>query len=136
MLTKVDRASMMYSLEVRSPFLDYRLVEMSQKINLDMKCHNGVYKYPLKQILYKYVPKDLMERPKKGFGVPINKWLHDDFKNIVGDYLLKDFVTRQNIFNTEEIAGLYKAFMNINNPAIDRIIWCLLVFQMWWDEWC
>ncbi len=135
MLTKVDRAAMAYSLETRAPFLDHRLVELSQRIRPDMKCFRGQFKYLLREILYKYVPKELIDRPKKGFGVPINQWLHEDFTDLVGDYLAHDFIVRQGIFNPRQIERLYCAFSRKSVPAIDRIVWCLLVFQMWWEEW-
>lgn len=134
LLTKVDRATMAYSLEVRTPFLDHRLVELSQKIPPELKAYQGQFKYPLKKILYKYVPRELVDRPKKGFGVPINKWLHEDFCNLIEDYFMPDYINRQGIFSGNRVNALYRAFLNKPTPAVDRIVWCLLVFQMWWEE--
>lgn len=134
MLVKVDRATMAYSLEARAPFLDYRVVELSSSIPIDLKCKNGVYKAPLRTILYKYVPKELLDRPKNGFGVPINEWLHKDFRNLVGDYLSPEFIAKQGIFDKRAVSKLYEAFIEYKTPALDRIVWCLLMFQMWWEE--
>lgn len=133
-LTKVDRASMSVSLEARTPILDYRVVEYALKLPHEMKYKNGVKKYILKEILYKYVPKELIDRPKQGFGVPIYQWIHNDFKNYSKNYFDRDFINKQNIFNYDEINKVINLFKNKKDPAISKLIWTLIVFQMWYEE--
>ena len=74
-LTKVDRAAMAVSLETRVPFLDPDVIAFSASLPIELKIRNGVSKWALREVLYKYVPKDLIERPKMGFGVPLAEWL-------------------------------------------------------------
>jgi len=81
-LTKVDRASMRYSLEARVPLLDHRVVEFAYSLPTDIKLKNGA-KSILKDILYQYVPKELIDRPKMGFGVPLKEWFRDELKDIL-----------------------------------------------------
>lgn len=134
MLNKVDRASMFYSLESRTPFLDHDLVELSQKITPDMKYVKDISKYPLKQILNKYLPKEYIDNSKKGFGIPLNKWLHNDFSDLIKDYFSESMISKQKIFYYEAIKKFLEAFNKNNNVALDRIMWSLLVFQMWWKH--
>lgn len=135
MLAKVDRATMHYSLEARCPLLDYHVVEESFKIPFDLKYKDKSLKYVLKSILYKYVPKELVDRPKQGFGIPINKWLHEpEFMNGFENYFTKDFLEKQGVFSYEGICSFKEAFNRNAGPMVDRIMWTYLVFQMWWEE--
>ncbi|TCO78830.1 asparagine synthase (glutamine-hydrolyzing) [Marinisporobacter balticus] len=133
-LTKVDRASMSATLEARTPFLDYRVVEYALNMPHNMKYKNGCKKYILKELLYRYIPKELVDRPKMGFGVPIYKWLHDDFKRYGKNYFDRDFIKEQGIFNYQEIDKIVNQFNNKQNPNVDKLMWTLIVFQMWYDE--
>ena len=86
-LVKVDRAAMGVSLETRAPFLDHRVVELSTRIPIDFKINNGVGKKILRNILYRYVPRELIERPKHGFGIPLGDWLRGPLKEWAEEYL-------------------------------------------------
>lgn len=90
-LCKVDRATMKYSLEARCPILDYRVVEYSYSLPQQYKCHKGDKKHILKDIAYDYLPKELLNRPKQGFAVPIDKWLRGSLKDRLTDYSSEAF---------------------------------------------
>lgn len=134
MLVKVDRASMYYSLEIRCPMLDYRVVEKAVAAPFAFKCKDGSLKAPLKDILSDYVPMEIINRPKMGFGMPVDEWLHGKWSEIVKDYLSRDYITRQGIFSPEGIERFVKEFMKRRNPALNKIAFSILMFQLWWDE--
>lgn len=133
-LTKVDRATMAFSLESRVPFLDYRVVEFALSLPIEYKYKDGNQKRILKDIAYDYVDKDLLDRPKQGFGVPIYEWLQTDFKGMTQNYFEENFLKRQGIFNPYKINEMVNEFKNRHNPEIARNIWTILVFQMWWEQ--
>lgn len=133
-LVKVDRASMKYALETRNPLLDYRVVENSFSIPHHYKYNNRNKKYILKEILYQYVPKTLIERPKKGFSIPMHEWLHHDLKDQLRDILCKERIKRQGIFDIEQIKRFYKTFEKSDGRIMDDIMWSMLMFQLWYDE--
>ena len=151
-LTKVDRASMAFSLEARTPFIDdHRLVEFSFQLPHAMKYKNNQKKYILKKLLYKHLPQKLMDRPKMGFGVPIYDWLRGDLRYLVDEYLSSSYLKKQNIFNEKEVLRLKERFFKNNDSLkssngliskyklnkdgfVDRSIWHLLIFQMWYKQ--
>ena len=133
-LQKVDRAGMSVSLEGREPFLDHRVIEWAAQLPQNFKIRNGEKKYIIKEIVHKYLPKQMMDRPKMGFGIPINKWLKEDLKMFVDEYLSDDFIEKQNIFQLGEIKNIKDTFYKQNNTASDKI-WYLLMFQMWYKQW-
>lgn len=134
MLVKVDRASMFYSLECRSPILDYRVAELSLSVPEEYNLHNGQLKAPLKEILYEYVPREIVERPKSGFGVPINLWVHHELNEMINDSLSTDFIRRQGIFDVIGMERFLSAFNQERNPILDKVAYTLLMFQLWWKE--
>ena len=133
MLTKVDRASMYYSLECRCPILDYRVAECALSVPNSYNLHAGILKAPLKDILYRYVPQEVVERPKSGFGVPINKWLHGELKEIVNDHLSDQKIKRQGIFDPVGMQKFTEEFNRQSNPILDRVAYTMLIFQLWWE---
>jgi asparagine synthase (glutamine-hydrolysing) len=135
MLAKVDRATMYYSIEARCPLLDCHVIEDSFKIPLDVKYRNNTLKYVLKNILYRYIPRELVDRPKHGFGIPINKWLHEkEFMNGFEKYFASEYLEEQGIFSIEGILKFKAAFDRNAGPMVDRVMWTYIVFQMWWEE--
>lgn len=127
-VTKVERATMSVSLEGREPLLDYRLFQFAQNLPDEHKINDDIGKYILKDIAYKYVPKEILDRPKKGFTPPLKEWLeHDEVKTMCKKYFSDEFLKEQNIFDVD-------TFKKIANKNI-RMKYNLLVFQMWYDRW-
>lgn len=133
-LQKVDRATMSVSLEGREPFLDQHIIEWAAQLPMEYKYNNGNKKYILKEIVHQYIPKEMMDRPKMGFGIPIASWLEHELKPFVDQYLDEAFIQKQDIFNNEEVQQIRKAFYNGKKERAEKI-WFLLMFQMWYDKW-
>ncbi len=132
-LVKVDRASMMNSLEVRSPFLDTSVVDLVNHMPASFKIHFFVRKYILKKLMYGKLPKNIIYRKKKGFGIPVAEWINGDLKPMVLKYLGKENINRQGIFNPEYVRVLLE---NHFNGSVDnkKKIWTLLCFSIWYDN--
>ncbi len=133
-LQKVDRAGMSVSLEGREPFLDHRVIEWAAQLPMEYKYNKGEKKYILKQIVHKYIPQSMMDRPKMGFGIPIANWLSNDLKQFVDHYFDVEYIRKQNIFNNEEIQRIKNSFYSGRIERAEKI-WYLLMFQMWYDKW-
>ncbi|HEV7783321.1 MAG TPA: asparagine synthase (glutamine-hydrolyzing) [Chitinophagaceae bacterium] len=133
-LQKVDRASMSVGLEGREPFLDQHIMDWVSLLPVGLKYHNGEKKYILKQLVHKYIPKEIMERPKMGFAIPINTWMKTSFKELIYTYLNDDFITRQGIFDKKSISRIVQGFYNGNHASPEKL-WYLLIFQLWYKEW-
>lgn len=131
-LTKVDRATMSVSLEGREPLLDHRIIEYMAKVPLDIKYKNTQGKYLLRQILYKYLPKEMVDKPKSGFQIPLNEWLRCELKPLVLKYL-DDTKLDENIFDVKEINILRKRFFE--GQDIGTTVWFILMYQMWKEKW-
>lgn len=127
-LVKVDRATMHMSLEGREPLLDHKILEFAARLPTSYKKNKKI----LKNILQKYMPFELFERKKQGFGIPINDWLRDDLRFLVDQYLSDEKIINQNIFDLKYVQYLKKLFFAGKND--DRKIWTLLMFQMWYED--
>jgi asparagine synthase (glutamine-hydrolysing) len=133
-LTKVDRATMSVSLEGREPLLDYRLIEYIARLDPCLKIKQGNKKHLLKQITHKYLPKEIMDRPKMGFGVPIAQWFSDELKLYLDHYFDPVLLKQQGLFNVSNILNMKDKYLSGKSYYINRI-WMLLVFQMWYERW-
>ena len=132
-LVKVDRASMGVSLESRVPFLDdHRIIEFAWKIPLDLKIKRGKSKMVLREVLFRYVPSSLIERPKRGFAMPIDKWLRTDLRDWAENLLNDSRLDRDGFFVKEEIKQKWQEHTT-GQRNWQYLIWPILMFQAWLD---
>ena len=129
-LVKVDRAAMASSLETRVPFLNHRLIEYVNKIPQSLKLRNGQGKWILKQILNQYVPKNLTERPKMGFGVPIDAWLRGPLRDWVESLLDEKKLQQEGFFNPKLVRDKWTEHLS-GNRNWQSELWDVLMFQAW-----
>ena len=139
-LSKVDRATMKYSLEARCPVLDRDVMEYSFRLPHSFKDHKGCQKYILKDIAYDYIPKELLERPKSGFSVPMDKWLRGPLREKLTDYASASFLRRQGLFDPEETQRLAEVWLlqgdggSYTGSNYSRILWAFFILEQWYEE--
>jgi asparagine synthase (glutamine-hydrolysing) len=132
-LVKVDRASMANSLETRAPFLDYELVKFAFGLPEDLRVRNRNSKWILKQALYKFVPRELIDRPKMGFGVPVGSWINGPLKDWANSLLTEEKLNREGLLNTKLIRDRWLAHQN-GSANWDSFLWSVLMFMQWMDS--
>ena len=132
-LTKVDRAAMSVSLETRIPFLDIDVIEFSSSLPIEYKIRNGVSKWALREVLYKHVPKDLIERPKMGFGVPLAEWLRGPLKDWAESLLDERRLHQEGFFNVEFVRDKWLQHLS-GNRNWSYQLWNILMFQAWLEN--
>ncbi len=139
-LSKVDRATMKYSLEARCPVLDRDVMEYSFRLPHSFKNHKGCQKYILKDIAYDYIPKELLERPKTGFSVPMDKWLRGPLKEKLTDYASESFLRRQGLLDAEATQALVQGWLrqgdggSYTGSNYSRILWAFFILEQWYEE--
>jgi asparagine synthase (glutamine-hydrolysing) len=136
MLTKVDLMSMAHGLEVRVPFLDYTVVEFAFSLPVEYKIDGGMKKKIVQDAFRSELPKELYNRPKHGFEVPLLKWMRNELQGLIRNDLLKDsFVEEQGIFDVAEVRRLKEKLFSANPEDAHARLWGLIVFQYWWKKW-
>lgn len=133
LLVKVDRASMYYALECRSPLLDHRIVEFSFSLDSSLKRRSGTPKWILKDLLKEYLPEKLIDRPKWGFSIPLSKWLKNDLHYLIEEYLNDKIIDQLGWFKVTYVRHLCSQFMHGKDYLFNRL-WVLIVVQKWLKE--
>jgi asparagine synthase (glutamine-hydrolysing) len=133
-LLKVDRATMSVGLEGREPLLDHRIIEFVAQLPSHLKYNKGIKKSLLKKITHKYVPAELLDRPKTGFGIPVYEWLRKDLKEYLYMYINEEELKKHNYINIKEAIRMRDDFI-AGKKGYEVKIWLLLMFQMWWNRW-
>jgi asparagine synthase (glutamine-hydrolysing) len=129
-LVKVDRAAMAVSLETRVPYLDHHLVEFAWRLPFDLKIRNGESKWILRQLLYRHVPRELIERPKMGFGVPVGEWLRGPLRSWAEALLDERRLNAEGYFSPAPIRKIWQRHLSGKTDEQYRL-WGVLMFQSW-----
>ncbi|HYG06073.1 MAG TPA: asparagine synthase (glutamine-hydrolyzing) [Stenotrophomonas sp.] len=134
LLCKVDRTSMAVGLEARAPLLDWRVAEFAWSLPLQMKYHQGTSKYLLKQVLRRYLPDHMVDRPKRGFGAPVSEWLRGDLREWAQALLDPARLAAEGVFDPAAIAAPWQAFLG-GERKWHTHLWTVLMFQAWQEGW-
>ena len=134
LLAKVDRASMAVSLEVRAPLLDHRIVEFSWRLPRSLKLRGATGKWILRQVLYRRVPRSMVDRPKRGFSVPIDRWLRGPLKQWAADLLSEDALRDDGLLDPAPIARAWRDLLD-GRRQTGTALWAIVMFQAWKREW-
>jgi asparagine synthase (glutamine-hydrolysing) len=132
-LTKVDRATMSVSIEGREPLLDHRIAQFMAQVPFELKYKDGTSKYLLRQVLERYIPKSMIDRPKMGFGIPMFEWFGGDLIDMFEKNLTSNELNKHNLFNNSYIQKEYKDLKNNKQVNINKL-WLTLVFQLWYKK--
>ena len=133
-LTKVDRATMSVGLEGREPLLDHRIIEWAAQLPVKLKYNNGDKKYLLKKLTHKYLPAEIMKRPKMGFGIPFGNWLKGNLKSLLLETLNEESLSKQPVLNKKYVLELLDDYLT-GKIKDDWQIWLIFIFVLWWKEW-
>ncbi len=141
-LTKIDRASMKYSLECRCPILDPDVMEYSFRLPQRFKCRGKRQKMILKDLAHAYIPKELMDRPKMGFNIPLDQWMRSFLKDQISSYADTAYLKKQGIFHPSYCNKLIHDYLKNGNAGnytgknYQNICWNFFLFQKWYEYWC
>jgi len=132
-LTKVDIASMAHSLEVRCPFLDHRFAEEMLRMPFDLKLHGATTKYILRRTLERLLPREILDRPKQGFAVPLDPWFRDELADFARDLLLAPDSRFRDYLRPDAVARILQDHLDYrcNNG---RLLWSLVCLELWFRE--
>jgi asparagine synthase (glutamine-hydrolysing) len=124
---------MLYSLETRVPLLDYRVIEFAFNLDSELKMKGKTMKYILKEVLYDYVPKEIFNRPKWGFSIPLNKWLKTELSYLLEKYTSAEIIERHDLVSFAKVESIKKQFMSGSDYLFNRL-WAIIVLHWWLEE--
>ena len=133
-LVKVDRAAMAVGLETRAPFLDHRVASVAWRLPMAMKIRGNTSKWALRQILYQHVPRELIERPKAGFAMPIGQWLRGPLRAWASELLHPDRLSQEGYLRPEPITRLWQQHLSGRYDHTTKL-WTVLMWQAWLEQW-
>jgi asparagine synthase (glutamine-hydrolysing) len=133
-LVKVDRATMSNSLEAREPFLDHKLIELAAMLPDSMKLQGGLGKRIVRDIVYKRIPREIIDKPKKGFGIPILDWLRTDLREILTDTLSAQSLQNAGLYDVDLVSREIARYLNGDKGNFEWI-WFLFMFELWRQRW-
>ncbi len=133
LLVKVDKASMKYGLEARTPLLDHTIVEYSLNIDENLKIKEGIPKYLLKEVLYDYVPRQMFDRPKWGFGIPLSDWLKTELRDLLNFYTSKDIIESACLLDYKKVTELKDQYLGGKDYLYNRV-WAIVVLHSWFQH--
>ena len=133
-LVKVDRASMAWSLEARAPLLDHRMIEFALGLPYHFKRRNGIGKWLLREALYKHVPREMVDRPKQGFAVPVGQWMNGPLRDWAEDLLSPESLGRHGLFNAKVIRQRWTEHKS-GEHNWERLLWNVVILQAWLQRW-
>jgi asparagine synthase (glutamine-hydrolysing) len=133
LLFKMDSASMANSLEVRTPYLDYRLVEFSVNLPQQFKINQGTQKYLMKKLLERYIPRDLVYRKKWGFPAPVGDWLYKDLRYMIDKWLSVEMIKKVGILDDKTVRRFINSFL-AGKKYHHKRVWAMIIFQMWYSK--
>lgn len=134
-LTKVDRAGMAVGLEARVPLLDHRLIEFAWTLPTELKIRGSISKWPLRQLLYRHVPKRLVDRPKAGFAIPLADWLRGPLRDWAETYLAEDRLRKRGWLNPVPVRAAWNQLLNGRGEKRDGALWGICMLEAWADRW-
>jgi asparagine synthase (glutamine-hydrolysing) len=129
-LAKVDRAAMSLSLETRAPFLDHRVIQFAWRLPLAMKLHEGKGKWALREVLHRHVPRELIDRPKSGFALPLGQWLRGPLRDWAEPLLNERRLRREGYLDVSLVRRTWADHLGGSRDWSARL-WCVLMFEAW-----
>ena len=134
-MTKISKATSFYDFALKEAFLDEKLLYFMARVPASLKQRYGIKKYILKEIVHRYIPQEVMRRPKKGLSLPLEKWLRGDLRDVFADYVNEERLKREGFFEVSKVIKLRDDYLNNGSSQKLVFLWDLFVFELWYEKW-